>query len=81
MQRHEHHAWISVEDVLRPVAVVNVEIDHRDAIEAVLLERVHRADGRGLLAGREVAVAADASGLVLALGLGLEDPAEDHFLV
>ena len=49
--------------------------------QVVVLERVHRADGRGLLAGRQVAVAADASRLVLALGLGLERANEHHLLV
>jgi hypothetical protein len=49
--------------------------------QVVGLERVHGADGRGLLPGGEVAVAADAGGLVLALRLGLEDAAEHHQLV
>jgi hypothetical protein len=40
--------------------------------EVVVLERVHRADDHGLLPGRHMAVAADVSRLVLALGLGLE---------
>jgi hypothetical protein len=39
------------------------------------LQRVDGADGGRLLPGGEVAVAADPRGLVLALRLGLEDPA------
>ena len=49
--------------------------------QVVVLQRVHDADGRRLLAGGEMAVAADASGLVLALGLGLERADEHHLLV
>ena len=39
------------------------------------------ADAGRLLARGEVAVAADLGGLVLPLGLGLEDPDEQHLLV
>ena len=47
----------------------------------VVLHRVDHADGRRLLAGGEVAVAADLGGLVLALGLGLEHADQHHLLV
>ena len=43
--RAQHHARILVERVLGAVAVVHVEIEDRDALEAVRFERVHRADG------------------------------------
>jgi hypothetical protein len=46
--------------------------------QIVGLQRVHGADAGCLLAGGKVAVAADPRGLVLALCLGLEDPAKDH---
>jgi hypothetical protein len=49
--------------------------------QVVGLERTHRADDRGLLTGRQMAVAADESGLVLALGLGLERANEHHLLI
>jgi hypothetical protein len=49
--------------------------------QVLLLHGVDDADRRGLLAGGEVAVAADPGGLVLALGLGLEHPDEHHLLV
>jgi hypothetical protein len=47
----------------------------------VRLHRVDDADCGRLLAGAQVAVAADLRGLVLALGLGLEDPDQHHLLV
>ena len=60
----------------------------REAVAAVAgheqvlrLERLHRPDGGRLLAGREMAVAADPGRLVLPLGLGLEHAAEHHQLV
>ena len=49
--------------------------------QVVVVERVHDAGRRRLLPGRQVAVAADAGGLVLALGLRLEDAVEHHLLV
>jgi hypothetical protein len=49
--------------------------------EVVVLQRVHRADDHGLLTGRHMAVAADVSRLVLALGLGLERANEHHLLI
>ena len=42
---HHQHALVVGEDVLGAVAVVHVEVDDRDALEAVRLERVHRRDG------------------------------------
>ena len=42
--RAQHHARILVERVLGAVAVMHVEVEDRDALEAVRLDRVHRAD-------------------------------------
>ena len=63
--RAEHHSRIFVERVLGAVAVVDVEIEDRDALEAVRLDGVHGADrhvvedaeahgaiGRGVMPGR-----------------------------
>ena len=44
-RRHHQHAGIALEDVLGAVAVVDVEVDDRDAFEAVRLEGVRGADG------------------------------------
>src|SRR3954466_4351450 len=59
----------------------------REAVAAVardeqvgLVHGAHGADARRLLARREMAVAADLRGLVLALGLRLEDADEQHLL-
>src|SRR6266496_3690118 len=46
----------------------------------VVVQRPDRAHVRGLLARGQMAVAADLRGLVLALGLGLEGPDEEHQL-
>ena len=42
---HHQHALVVLEDVLGAVAVVHVEVDDRDALEAVRFERVRRGDG------------------------------------
>ena len=49
--------------------------------QVVGLHRGDGADGGGLLAGGEVAVAADPGGLVLALGGFLEAADQDHLAV
>ena len=41
----EHHAGIVAEDVFGPVAVMYVEINHGDALESVVFQRVGDADG------------------------------------
>jgi hypothetical protein len=46
--------------------------------QVILAQRAHRADVRGLLARRKMAVAADLGGLVLALGFGLERTDQHH---
>ncbi len=43
--RAQHDARIVVEGVLRAVAVVHVEVEDRDALRAMRLDRVHGADG------------------------------------
>ena len=45
MGRAIHHGLVRPEDVLRAVAVMDVEIDDRDAVDAVLLLGVARGDG------------------------------------
>ena len=46
LERRDHqHARVAGEDLLGAVAVVDVEVDDRDALEAVRGERVRRADG------------------------------------
>ena len=42
--RGHQHLLIALEDVLRAVAVVHVEVDDRDALEAVRVERVARGN-------------------------------------
>ena len=64
VERHEEHAVVVAEDVLRPVAVVDVPVEDRDALEAELGLRetggdgdvveeaeAHRAAGERMVAG------------------------------
>jgi hypothetical protein len=43
--RTEQHTFIVTEDILRPIAVMDVEIDDRNPFEIVLSEGMGRADG------------------------------------
>ncbi len=45
VRRGEQHAGVLVEDVLRAVAVVHVEVDDRHPVEPQRVQRVQRADG------------------------------------
>jgi hypothetical protein len=71
-QLGHHRAWGHAPGQRQAVAAVGH--DHG----VVLAHRRHRADGGGLLPGGQMAVAADARLLVLALGLGLELPDQGH---
>ncbi len=42
MHREGEYAWVGLEDERRPVAVVNVQIDDRDALDATRLQHAHR---------------------------------------
>ncbi len=67
VDRHEQHARIRVEDVVRPVAVVHVPVEDQDALEPVGVDRVacgdrdvveqaeaHRPARLGVMPGRPV---------------------------
>ena len=60
MGRSVHHARIVPEDVLGAVAVMDVEIDDRDALGAMRFLRVPGGDGTLLKKQKPIAVATSA---------------------